>query len=582
MSDGSDDALRTWLSAIGDLTAAVNAGRSLREVLDLVARKARELLALDFCGVLVPDEDHRKLIIAGWSGLSEQYVERVNTDRPVRLEADADSGAPSSRAFRSGLPCAVVDIEKEPGFIWGGVAREQGYRSMLSVPLVTASGVIGTLNSYRTSVHVFGADEVERLQLLAEHAAIAITSARHLEDLRLQHELVTRSEEIHDRLLRVSVRAGGVAGIVDALHELLGSTVLVHDARGELLAAAGEEPTGRPDWGETGEDRPAGSELVRDEGSDVVVDVVLAGAVAARVRIPGRAGTLAALDRRALEHAAVVLALELFRRRTAAEAEQSVRGELLADLLAGADPAAPSIRDRAALLGHDLGRPHAVLVARVTAQDGAAAAGDTLKRAVTAASRLTAGVRPRPLISGHHDLVITLWPQGATEPVPGDALRSALASVPGVEEATVVVSDGTADLVDAYRTARGAVLLATRSGRRGKTVTLDDLGVGGLLLQLGDSARLRAFAERTLGALVRYDEEHGAELLRTLRVYLDAGLDRNATADLLTVHPNTVSQRMRRIFELTGLDWRDAHTMVDARSALVVLDVAAGSEQAIN
>ncbi|WP_435120718.1 GAF domain-containing protein [Amycolatopsis thermoflava] len=557
--------LREWLGAIGALTAAVNAGQGLREVLDLVAATARELLGLDFCGVLVPDAARANLVIAGWSGLTEAYVARVNSDRPVRIEATADVGAPSSQAFLSGRPCAVSDISREPDFVWGGVAREQGYLSMLSVPLVTASGVIGTLNSYRSTVHEFGAEEVGRLQLLAEHAAIAITSARVLDDLRRQHDLVTRSERIHERLLRVAVQAGGVAGIAAALHDLLGRPVLVRDARGEELAAAG----GPLAAGDAGPWSPR-AELVRETGAHVVADVVLTGEVAARVWLPG--GPLAPLDRRALEHASVVLSLELLRQRTALEVEQNLRGELLADLLAGADPSAPSVRDRAGLLGHDLTRPHRALVARAVAAGKPAPPGAT-QRAVAEATRLAAGVRPRPLVALYRGEVVALWPDG--EPV--DGFRRALVTARGVDDATVAVSAPAVNHAEAYRVARGALAVAAHAEQSGATITLDRLGVAGLLLQLGDPAPLCEYADRTLGGLVAYDRDHGTALLETLRVHLAAGLDRQATAAALTVHPNTVSQRLRRIEALSGLDLRSARDVVDAQSALVVLDVANGT-----
>jgi hypothetical protein len=44
------------------------------------------------------------------------------------------------------------------------------------------------------------------------------------------------------------------------------------------------------------------------------------------------------------------------------------------------------------------------------------------------------------------------------------------------------------------------------------------------------------------------------DLLRTLKVYLDTGLDRRRSAELLHVHPNTVDYRLRRAVSLTGLD----------------------------
>jgi hypothetical protein len=47
------------------------------------------------------------------------------------------------------------------------------------------------------------------------------------------------------------------------------------------------------------------------------------------------------------------------------------------------------------------------------------------------------------------------------------------------------------------------------------------------------------------------------DLLRTLTAYLDTGLDRRRTAELLHVHPNTVDYRLRRAATLTGLDPMD-------------------------
>ena len=98
--------LRRWLQAVDSLTDAVNSTRSLRTILDLVADKARELLGFDFCAVLLPDPQRLNLVITGWSGLSAEYVARVNADRPVRLTADdgsvpvAAAQAPSSKALR--------------------------------------------------------------------------------------------------------------------------------------------------------------------------------------------------------------------------------------------------------------------------------------------------------------------------------------------------------------------------------------------------------------------------------------------------------------------------------------------------
>ncbi|MFI6886097.1 PucR family transcriptional regulator [Streptosporangium canum] len=58
------------------------------------------------------------------------------------------------------------------------------------------------------------------------------------------------------------------------------------------------------------------------------------------------------------------------------------------------------------------------------------------------------------------------------------------------------------------------------------------------------------------------------DLLRTLKVYLETGLDRRRTAELLHVHPNTVDYRLRRAVSLTGLDPADPAQLQQIGAAL--------------
>lgn len=576
--------LRRWLSAIGVLTSAVNSGHDLKMLLDQVAATARELLDLDFCGVMVPELDGKSLKIAGASGLSEEYIDHVNCGRRIRLDVNRSKGAPASRAFFSGEPWSVSDVSAEPDSMWTDVAREQGYRSILAVPLRSADGVLGTLNSYRTVAHDFQPEEVEQLTLLAEHATLALTSARIVNDLREQHHFIVRSEEIHERLLRVAVRSGGVSGIATALRELLGCHVVILDTSGEILSATGEPQFDFNDRQVNGRDEKlVGGEqsgLLRTEGEHAVIDVLLNGDVVANVWLLGQAEGLDRLGVRAAEHASVVLALELLRQRTAAEVEQRLRGELLADLLAGADPESRPIRDRANLMGHNLSVRHRMLVAVAMSNSNpptvrsSTASEKMAERAASEAVRLTSHLRPRPLIAAVHDTVVALWPGGKTEQAAEQVICRAISMADSQVTAKVVtiqLSDNR--IPDSYRVARGALSFAMSDHTAPDSLTLDDLGAVGILLQFADPAVLRRYANRILGAVDDYDAKNGTNLVSTLRVYLDRDLDRRATATHLVVHPNTVSQRLRRIEMLSGLELRSPRSILDARSALMLLDV---------
>ena len=187
----------------------------------------------------------------------------------------------------------------------------------------------------------------------------------------------------------------------------------------------------------------------------------------------------------------------------------------------------------------------------------------------------------------HRGNVVTMWPLddqraadepgGATEPAESEAalVQRAMASASPAVTATVAVSPREASSYgEAYRMAKGALDIAVRAGRTDTVVRLDDLGVIGLLLQLDDSARLAAFADRTLGPLLAYDQAHHTELVATLRAYFAAKLDRNVTAAALHVHPNTVTQRLRRIEALCHVELADPAVAVQFSAAMTVQDVA--------
>jgi sugar diacid utilization regulator len=590
--------LLTWLGALRTLSSAATSAADLRHVLDLVADTARTLLGFDFCGVLTPDPAGESLVITGWSGLSADYVNRVNTDRPVRL----DGGSPSKQAFESGQPVAMRDISAEPEFTpWGGVAREQGYRAIVCVPLIAGDEILGTLNGYYTPVHTFTSYEIERLALLANHAAIALTSARRLdqlrqlnESLREQRDALTRSEQIHERLLAVTLRSGGLSGIAAVLAELIGRPVLIDDSRNAVLATAGDDaelpnaawraaavvnppPSSAPVTVQTGPD-DAGrfSVSVARLGDDTA---------AARIWFPAGESDLDAMSVRAVEHASIVISLELLRMRTAAEVEHRLRGELLADLLGGGAVISEQVLQRAQRLGHDLTAPHVMIVGALS-DSGEPAEPRTYQRSLSLVGDLVRPYAPRPLSAMHRGNIVTMWPISVAQPgrsigsgpAAATLVQRAMGSVARTVDATVTVSADPAasapSYAEAYRIAKGALDIALRAGRTNTVVQLADLGVIGLLLQLEDSSQLAAFARRTLGPLLDYDESHHTDLVATLRTYFASKSDRNRAAGALHIHPNTVTQRLRRVEQLCGVELAEPSTTLQFSAALTVHDVA--------
>jgi hypothetical protein len=81
-------------------------------------------------------------------------------------------------------------------------------------------------------------------------------------------------------------------------------------------------------------------------------------------------------------------------------------------------------------------------------------------------------------------------------------------------------------------------------------------GTYGLLFGLLSSRpeELRLLYRDTLAPLVGYDKRYHTELVATLETYLSENCNMNATANTMLAHRHTISSRLDRIRELTGLD----------------------------
>ncbi|KGI70379.1 GAF domain-containing protein [Mycolicibacterium rufum] len=558
MSPATQDAARPlefWLGALADIGEAVGGDEPVAAVLDRVARTACTLLDYDFCAVFLPDPSRTALTIVGSHGLSGEYVAQVNADRPILLDTRGEQEAPTSIAFRTGEVVTVEDIDRMPHFTWSGVAHEQGYRALISVPLRRAGDVVGALNGYRAQPHRFDRAEIGLVSTLATQVAIALGTAQLRAAEQATIRELQRAEEVHTLLTATALRGEGVAGVAAALAELLDRPVRIQDSYAEQLAAARW-----PADAAVGAEAPATVTT-----ATTATDVILDGAPVAHIHVLAGDHALSGLDVRAMEHAAVVTALELLRARTAAEVEQRLRGSLVADLLGSDAAGMPALLERARRLGWDLAGGQTLIALR--AADG--------ERVLSAADRFFARAAPRPLSAAHRGDLILILPAGAGLAV--DTARRLVDFLTGtgvVDHARAAVSAEVSaqELPATYRTLRGALDLA---GGASTVIDLTDITIDHLLLELGDPQRLRQFAMSVLGRAAEYDRTRSTELLDTARVVLDTGLDRRAAAARLHLHPNTVAQRMRRLEELTGLQLSRPADLLQLASALTVARIAA-------
>jgi PucR family transcriptional regulator, purine catabolism regulatory protein len=73
-----------------------------------------------------------------------------------------------------------------------------------------------------------------------------------------------------------------------------------------------------------------------------------------------------------------------------------------------------------------------------------------------------------------------------------------------------------------------------------------------------------------LGELHRHDASRHAELLPTLRAYLENDLQPSRTAAVLFIHVNSLTYRLKRIGALTGVNIRSSDGLLELSFALAI------------
>jgi purine catabolism regulator len=146
----------------------------------------------------------------------------------------------------------------------------------------------------------------------------------------------------------------------------------------------------------------------------------------------------------------------------------------------------------------------------------------------------------------------------------------------GGDPADVVVAVGTTvtELRDARRSLveAGQVAAAALGHPQRAFYRMPDLHVVGLLQMLRDDERLQTFVEREVGALLRYDAEHGTDLLAILRAYLDQGRNKSAAADVAHLSRPAFYSRLERIESVLGVDLDSVADCLTLHVAVLALE----------
>jgi signal transduction histidine kinase len=221
------------LRAVSDAVLAVASQRSVEEVLQQLVDCARQLAGARFAALGIPDGEggFAQFLVSGMSDdliASMGPLPRTHGLLAVMLE--------TPESYRS------TDIHTHERFNGWWPDGHPDMRSFLGVPIVAPEGVIGAFYlTEKEGAAAFGDEDQELIELLAAHAAIAITNARLYEASRELSVLSERNRlalELHDT---VSQKLFSLVLTAEAAAVQLGRDTGAAAASVERIKALGRE-----------------------------------------------------------------------------------------------------------------------------------------------------------------------------------------------------------------------------------------------------------------------------------------------------------------------------------------------------
>ncbi|MGQ0569419.1 MAG: GAF domain-containing protein [Armatimonadota bacterium] len=220
------------LSTLAEASKTITSPLYLEEMLRLIVEMATGTLDARLCSLMLLDEQTGELVLTASHRAGERYQ--------ARPSLRAGEGLVGLVA-QTGAPIAVPDVLEDPRFVHKEMAREEGLRGLLAVPLVVRDRVIGVFNCYKDRPHHFTREEISLFSTLANQTALAIENSSLIVRsavVREMHHRVKNNLQTIAMLLRLQLREGREVSGREVLTETI-NRILSIAAVHEILSVEG-------------------------------------------------------------------------------------------------------------------------------------------------------------------------------------------------------------------------------------------------------------------------------------------------------------------------------------------------------
>lgn len=236
------------LKALARVSQSINAVLALPAALEAVADATRTVLGTGRCAVFLldPETDELRCVLA--QGLSPAYLQTVSVFyRQI----------PAQDVLTAHRPQLIPDAAHDPRLApIRAAVRDEGYHSVVLLPLVHSNESLGMLALYHESARHYGEDDLELAQTFANQAAIAIKNARLFDTIRERaaqlSALYAVATSVSQTLELSQVLNDALDTVLPAMQANVGWIYLLDDEMEGLMLAAFRAPEGtaapEPGW----------------------------------------------------------------------------------------------------------------------------------------------------------------------------------------------------------------------------------------------------------------------------------------------------------------------------------------------
>ncbi|WP_229740632.1 PucR family transcriptional regulator [Ornithinibacillus halotolerans] len=416
-------------------------------------------------------------------------------------------------------------------------------------------------------------------------------------------------KEVHDRFTALSLADEGEDGIINTLEELIGNPVALYDRDFRCITTTnnavslfyGMERINKKEGIKNTKypfhrQRVIFPGLQEQKCEQIVVTIETINHIKMHLIISELNKEVTSFDFIAIENAVTALSLGLVKKFAIAEVEQKFKDDLIDDLISGKKQSLHTLQDRANVINFHLDIEYVAVLFHLEGTHPDNGQVEVLhthqQRHYKYLRELIEFYQRDAIVRERSNVIIVLWKIQQHDTNDREWLKKIKTTVNHIQDKfnkynndfAVQVGIGNVvknalDLAKTYQEAQDSLELGQLYNQGNFAISFNELGVYRLLYQIKDVSALTNFIPQSLQKLLNYDYSVKKDLLETLKVFLQTSQNAAKTAQLLFVHYKTVTYRIERIKEITGIDFEDPEETLAVQVGFKILEVIDKSEK---